>query len=136
MFRLKKKSLSTSGKTLLASLYRTFHPANSENAPLPLLDLTALCVLAAAGAHLYVICAIHHYCLVLLIVDVWSRLPQLFGLVPWALSGLYVCRARGREGREWSDSYKSVNKQVRLPEAQTSQNMTDFWELGEKKTKN
>ncbi len=43
-----------------------------------------------ACAHLYVIRAVHHDCPVLLTVYIWSRLPQLFGLVPLPLSRLNI----------------------------------------------
>lgn len=41
-------------------------------------------------AYLYIICAIHRNCPVLLIVYIWSHLPQLFGLVPLPMSSLCI----------------------------------------------
>lgn len=57
----------------------------------------------SARAHLYVICAVHHNCPVLLIVYFWSCLSQLFGLVPLPLSCLYVWEQKYKEGGQtWS----------------------------------
>lgn len=50
------------------------------------------------GAYLYIVRAIHHNCPVLLIVNIWSRLPQLFGLVPRPLPRLCIWELEGREG--------------------------------------
>lgn len=40
--------------------------------------------------YLYIICAIHHNCPMLLTLYLWSCLPQVFGLAPLPLSRLYV----------------------------------------------
>lgn len=65
-------------------------------------------------AYLYVICAIHQNCPMLLIVYIWPRLPQLFGLVPLPVSCLYVCEQKHKEG-------------VRLAEAEGGWGGWDEW---------
>lgn len=79
-------------------------------------------------SYLYVICAIHHNCPVLLIVHVWSRLPQLFGLVPLPLSCLYIWKHKHKAGVRLLKADKQTG--VSLPEAQTSTDMSVFLEEG------
>lgn len=56
--------------------------------------------LSFSSAYLYIICAIHHNCPVLLIVYIWPCLPQLFGLVPLPLSCLDVWEQKYKEGSD------------------------------------
>lgn len=91
-----------------------------------MLNLFYLYFLITTSAYLYVICAIHHDCPLLLIVYIWSRLPQLFGLVPLSVSRLCIWEEEEhKEGIKLIETDKT-NRGKQIPEAQTSKDTSHF----------
>lgn len=93
-----------------------------------MLNLPYLYFLITTSAYLYVVCAIHHHCPLLLIVYIWSRLPQLFGLVPLPVSRLCIWEEEEEEHKEGIRLIETdkINRGKQIPEAQTSKDTSHF----------